>query len=605
MPFFYTSDRKHKFFIRRQTSLMGVSASVKEEVPSIVLPLVRSQTKSILDNMVSGKILPEEKQRAHFLIQRCKEMRSNPPITNNVLVVGNNDIRIQNTILSKMSASSDVMFYYPDSRLDLSKLNLSRYKNLVLLDQDVDKFDTLKHVSEVHAFSSDFSIDAVLFGRPLTVHYLSFMSGWGWTKDMMSVRRNKVEDSSFEHVLAAYLREAHYTHPYTGNKCEIEDIIAIREAFLKTEVFDFDEITCMGITPWKRSTFSRFLNYGNFDRPKVQYKSYSTFKSFSPSQDEGKTKNAFVAWASSCPDEIKNMALEKSIPLFQAEDGFLRSSGLGIKLALPGSLAFSKFGIHYDSTTPSELEYKLNTHEYKDWQIHRARELMVSIIKNKVAKYGGAQSSATPWPHIVEGKRKILVIGQVEDDASLKKGSPVIYTNLALIQQVRALRPNDYIAFKPHPDVESGLRLGKVDVEDAKKHVDIVLSGVGSYNALEDADEVHVMSSQTGLEALMLGKRVVCHGIPFYSGWGLTEDVLPCERRTRKLTIEELIYTALIDYPYYIDPVTGLPCTPEVMVDRITNLTSWPHAPGWMMMLVKAKRIFRQVKKKMLSRGTK
>ena len=32
------------------------------------------------------------------------------------------------------------------------------------------------------------------------------------------------------------------------------------------------------------------------------------------------------------------------------------------------------------------------------------------------------------------------------------------------------------------------------------------------------------MTSLTGFDALLRGKRVVTHGLPFYAGWGLTTD---------------------------------------------------------------------------------
>jgi len=74
-------------------------------------------------------------------------------------------------------------------------------------------------------------------------------------------------------------------------------------------------------------------------------------------------------------------------------------------------------------------------------------------------------------------------------------------------------------------------------------------------------DEVHTISSLTGFEALLRGLDVTCYGLPFYAGWGLTTDMdgqsLPkatyLKRRQRDiyLTLEQLIYGALICYPLY------------------------------------------------------
>ena len=59
-----------------------------------------------------------------------------------------------------------------------------------------------------------------------------------------------------------------------------------------------------------------------------------------------------------------------------------------------------------------------------------------------------------------------MVPGQVEDDASILKGAGEIRTNLALLQKVRAENPEAVILYKPHPDVEAGLRAGRLDKTD-------------------------------------------------------------------------------------------------------------------------------------------
>jgi len=85
-------------------------------------------------------------------------------------------------------------------------------------------------------------------------------------------------------------------------------------------------------------------------------------------------------------------------------------------------------------------------------------------------------------------------------------------------------------------------------------------------------DEVHVNTSLAGFEALMRGKSVTTYGVPFYAGWGLTRDFGPVPaRRTTKRTLDEVVAAALLLYPRYIDPVTGLPCPAEVVVDRLAK----------------------------------
>ena len=49
-------------------------------------------------------------------------------------------------------------------------------------------------------------------------------------------------------------------------------------------------------------------------------------------------------------------------------------------------------------------------------------------------------------------------------------------------------------------------------------------------------DEVHVNSSLAGFEALLRGTKVSTYGVPFYAGWGLTEDhgPIPARRTARR-----------------------------------------------------------------------
>jgi capsular polysaccharide export protein len=67
--------------------------------------------------------------------------------------------------------------------------------------------------------------------------------------------------------------------------------------------------------------------------------------------------------------------------------------------------------------------------------------------------------------------------------------------------------------------------------------------------------------------------------MPFYAGWGLTTDLGPiCPRRAARPTLEQLAWATLIAYPRYVDPISGLPCTPELIVERLSNGQAFPKA---------------------------
>lgn len=163
----------------------------------------------------------------------------------------------------------------------------------------------------------------------------------------------------------------------------------------------------------------------------------------------------------------------------------------------------------------------------------------------------------------------ILVPGQVESDASLRYGAPGLRTNLGLLQVVRAANPEAFVVYKPHPDVVAGLRSGGKGEEEAPNWCDEVVSAAPMGRLLLDVDEVHVLTSLAGFEALLRGKGVTCHGQPFYAGWGLTTDALSIARRTRKLSVDELVAVALIAYPTYLSRVTGRFTTPERVLEEL------------------------------------
>lgn len=92
------------------------------------------------------------------------------------------------------------------------------------------------------------------------------------------------------------------------------------------------------------------------------------------------------------------------------------------------------------------------------------------------------------------------------------------------------------------------------------------------HQLLKHADEVHVMTSLAGFEALLRGRSVVCYGQPFYAGWGLTHDVYPPFRRTRQLSLDALVAGVLILYPRYFNTDGTVGSTPEKALE---DLLEW------------------------------
>jgi len=266
--------------------------------------------------------------------------------------------------------------------------------------------------------------------------------------------------------------------------------------------------------------------------------------------------------------------LAQDVRQVRVEDGFLRSVGLGADLVRPISWVLDSRGIYYDATRPSDLEHLLLTEEFTSELLEQASLLRRRIVEYGLTKYNiGAES----WERLSGMERVILVPGQVETDASIRFGTPGIHTNMGLLRAVREANPETYVVYKPHPDVVAGLRAKGQRENEAVCWCDEVVTDVDMGDMLPMVDEVHVLTSLAGFEALLRGKTVVCYGQPFYAGWGLTRDMVPVVRRTRRLTIDGLIAGALILYPRYLSRMTGRLTTPEQALDE---LLAWRNQSG-------------------------
>ena len=142
-------------------------------------------------------------------------------------------------------------------------------------------------------------------------------------------------------------------------------------------------------------------------------------------------------------------------------------------------------------------------------------------------------------------------------------------SNLDFLLRVRQERPGAHIVFKEHPDLLDGRRSGATDLAQARAIADEVAETGDALDWIDAADEVHVRTSLAGFEALLRDKAVHCHGLPFYAGWGLTHDRVRTARRTRTRSLDELVVGALLRYPTYLDPRSGMAMTAEDAVNLI------------------------------------
>ena len=321
------------------------------------------------------------------------------------------------------------------------------------------------------------------------------------------------------------------------------------------------DIACLaGITPWKRVRMQAMLA-GDHRAPPIARNADEAIRL---AREHG---GAIACWASRMPPGLDTLAQAEGVALWTIEDGFIRSAGLGAALVQPCSVTLDSRAPHYDTSRPSDLEVLLQNRVFNPAELNRAELLIARIRRGGITKYNLAGAE----PVLPPDRRIVVVLGQVDDDLSVKLGG-CGETVAGMVAIVRQEEPEAYIVFKPHPDVVSGLREGLLAPD-----VDAVLPNVSLSALLERADTVHVLTSFGGFEALLRGCKVVVHGQPFYAGWGLTRDLRPQPRRTRQLTLKELVAGALIEYPVYYHPQLQRRCAVEELLDHIEAIG--PTAP--------------------------
>jgi len=433
-----------------------------------------------------------------------------------------------------------------------------------IISDDVNPISLLKHFSKVYAKTSQMGFEALIVGCDCVCFGMPFYAGWGLTDDRVKCERRKRKLSVEEVFAASYILYAKYFNPYTQKPSDIIDTIKTIVRYREFERKSSKKIFLFGFSRWKHGFVAPFLK--QFNKKNINFINPIFSSNINLAIRKGMDKNFEVySWGAGRHPEIEKFAQDNNIKITRVEDGFIRSIGLGSDLTRPYSLAFDDVGVYFDPTQPSRLEEILNSTQFDFHIINEATQLIKAIVNSGISKYNNATGVSINIP---SGKKSILVVGQVEDDASIKLGANSM-TNLSLLKQVRVENSDAVIVYKPHPDVVSGNRVGRVSSSDIDLYSDLCLVDVGISELISKVDEVHTMTSLVGFEALLHGKAVVTYGMPFYGGWGLTKDKLNCDRRARKLSLLELVAGALILYPRYIDPNSGHYCAAELLIDRL------------------------------------
>lgn len=447
---------------------------------------------------------------------------------------------------------------HPDTRFGKKRGVLARLTqklpelaDLEIVSEPCHPHLLLKRVDAVYTVSSQLGFEALLIGKPVHCFGMPFYAGWGLTHDSKRCERRVLAraDGAIslpQLVAAALICYPRYVDPVLGERCEAEDVVKLL-ARQQMAPARWRRLYLVGFSLWKRAFMRTFC---------AHLADELRFVRRPPGRLTGDEQ--VLVWGSRYPELVSAI---------RVEDGFIRSSGLGSNLCRPSSLSIDPVGIYFDSRRPSALEQLLNYESIDEALLARGNRLLALLRRSRVSKYNVGTSM--PFLPPQDGRELVLVVGQVDGDASILCGSPVIRSNEQLLWAVRAAKPQAHILFKPHPDVVCGNREGTISASCLAECVDSQVIQCDLASLYPHIDELHTMTSLSGFEALVQGVKVTTWGQPFYSGWGLTRDIHPPARRERPLPLAALVCLTLAAYPRYIDWQSGLWCSPEQLIRKL------------------------------------
>lgn len=259
------------------------------------------------------------------------------------------------------------------------------------------------------------------------------------------------------------------------------------------------------------------------------------------------------------------------LPYVALEDGFLRSFGTGEHFP-PLSLVVDDAGIYYDCTRPSALEQLLSS----DADVLAPYAALVrqaaKLLSAGLSKYNHAPDLPAGVLR-ADDVQRVLVVDQTAGDMSVAKGGADAATFEAMLAAALAENPQATVYVKTHPEVTSGRKSGYLTRVQPDARTVVLRDAVNPMSLIAQMDKVYVVSSTMGFEALLASKPVVCFGVPWYSGWGATDDRQPQHaamgrRAGCRRSVDELFAAGYMHYTRYLNPETR-------QLGSIADVTIW------------------------------
>lgn len=210
--------------------------------------------------------------------------------------------------------------------------------------------------------------------------------------------------------------------------------------------------------------------------------------------------------------------------IFFLEDGFIRYGPDDDSSAPPLSIVMDSQAPYFDTTRPNDLTDLIANFDFEQdsYDEDLAQEMLDYYLAHRVSKYNHQPYVDIVPIYGIKNKKRILVLGQVPHDDSLKYGGGIGISLLDVVNQAMAENPDAQVIVKPHP-----MTLDDPSIVSALAKLDclILTQSIHLVDALETIDHVYTITSLGGFEALLRGKKVTVLGRPFYHDWTETNEL--------------------------------------------------------------------------------
>ncbi len=248
-------------------------------------------------------------------------------------------------------------------------------------------------------------------------------------------------------------------------------------------------------------------------------------------------------WGYKAPDYFIDYIRKQGLDIFFLEDGFIRSGPDDDSSAPPLSIVMDSQAPYFDTTRPNDLTDLVANFDFEQggYDETLAQEMLDYYVSHRVSKYNHQPYVDVVPIYGIKNEKRILVLGQVPHDDSLKYGGGIGITLLDLVNKAIVENPDAQIIVKPHP-----MTLDDPSTVTALTELDclILTQSIHLVDALETVDHVYTITSLGGFEALLRGKTVTVLGSPFYAEW------CKIEKKIQEVYRKQALYLIYFHYLY-------------------------------------------------------